>query len=742
MMHNLAILRRMQPLALVVAMALTIGLLPATAFAGPGAMLTSPTPGTTLSGPSATFQWTAPAGATAYTLWLGSTGVGSNNLWGSGSTTSTFVTFGALPTNGVMIYARLYTTLNGVSVHNDYTYTAASGAMLTSPAPGSTLPAPSATFQWSAPAGATSYTLWLGSTGVGSSNIWSSGSTTSAAATFGALPTNGETIYARLYTILNGASVHTDTTYKASAPAVLTSPTPGNTFTGSSATFQWTAASGSSSYSIWLGTSLGSNNLGFTYGGTTSTSFSIYTLPSNGETIYVRLWTDYPGGLTAHNDYTYTAYTQAPISHTIQISNDADDGYYNSSDGSGWHSDPQYAPANLVGSWDGTTTAWVIGDRFESTGINSGDAIQAAYIQLVSSTSFATSAACGGAPCPGSNYKFRVYGVAQNDGPPFGGSPGNTPLDVPYTTSYVDYTTTGPGDDHGSCQGQNNGQNTCTHLIDVTNIVKEITSRPGWTSSSSMRFVMLSTDGTAPDVWAGFEDYSGNPSYAATLLVNPPVPTIVSSGAWGPPTGATFPTSYATGPFVYPGASTLMLFVGDYYNFSGEPVSQPTITDNCGNTWNILAGPTEWMGISYDMRSTVYYVQNPAACPAGDTITATADNPEPIYLHFLAIKGSNTSQAPLASAITSPDPGTYTTSATSDSISLPDSGLLVSWIFGDNDESTTFTPQTGFTTDLNSTPTYLTAVFENVPSSGSYQSQFTISPSDGWQLILLGMPTP
>ena len=170
----------------------------------------------------------------------------------------------------------------------------------------------------------------------------------------------------------------------------------------------------------------------------------------------------------------------------------------------------------------GTTTAYVTGYRFPSTGVNSGDTIRSAYLQLVSSDGSATSAVCGSAPCPSSNYTFRVYGVAQDDGPSFSGSTGNTPLDVPYTTAYTDYTTTGPGDDHGSCQGNNNGQNTCTHIIDVTSIVNEITARPGWTSTSAMRFVLLSTDKTAPNVYAGFEDYSANHSKAATLVVNPP----------------------------------------------------------------------------------------------------------------------------------------------------------------------------------------------------------------------------
>jgi hypothetical protein len=255
-----------------------------------------------------------------------------------------------------------------------------------------------------------------------------------------------------------------------------------------------------------------------------------------------------------------------------------------------------------------------------------------------------------------------------------------------------------------------------------------------------MRFVMLSTDKSAPNVYAGYEDSSANPSRAATLVVNPPLPTIVSSGAWGTYAAATYPTTYDTGPFVYPGASTLLLFLGDYYNFDGQPVSQPSVSDSCGNIWNILAGPTDWVGYFYYMRSTVYYVQNPAPCPAGDTITITVDNQEPIFVHFLAVTGSNTAQAPVVSAITSPSPGTYTTSATSNSITLTNAGLLVSWIFGDSDASHTFTPQTGFITDLNSTPTYLTAVFENVSSPGSYQSQFSISPSDGWQVAIIGLP--
>ena len=431
------------------------------------------------------------------------------------------------------------------------------------------------------------------------------------------------------------------------------------------------------------------------------------------------------------------------VYHTVQISNDADDGYYNTYDGSGWHSTSQYGGADLVGSWSGLTTAWTVGYRFPSVGASSGDTIQSAYLQLISSDNHPTSAACGSAPCTSSNYTYRVYGVAQDDGPAFSGATGNTPLDVPYTSSYTDYTATGPGDAHGSCQGNNSGQNACTHVIDVTNIVREITSRPGWTNTSAMRFVMLSTDPSAPNVYAGYEDFSANATRAATLVVNPPLPNVVSSGGWGTEAAGSYPTTYNLGPFVYPGASTLLLFLADYATFYSPPIPQPTVSDSCGNTWNVLAGPTNWQGYHYNMRSTVYYVQNPAACPAGTTITVNTTVGEPIFLHFLAVAGADTSTAPVVSTITDPGAsGTTATTATSATISLTKPGLLVSWIRGDSDVSTTFTPQAGFTTDLNSTPTYLTGAYANVSSPGSYSCQFAISPADGYQMIIVGVQTP
>ena len=436
------------------------------------------------------------------------------------------------------------------------------------------------------------------------------------------------------------------------------------------------------------------------------------------------------------------AFAQSPVSHTIQITNDADDGYYNQQDSSGWHADPQYGSgsADLVGSDTGLTTAWTIGFRFPSTGVNSGDTIRSAYLTLWSSDFFASNITCGYPPCTGTyntNSTFRVYGVAQDDGPSFSNVSGNTPLSVPYTSSYVDYTTTGPGDDNGSCQGNNFGQNTCTHTIDVSNIVREITSRPGWTNTSAIRFVLVSTTSGSSSVFAGYEDSSANPAKAATLLVNPPQPTVVSSGGFGTGANGTYPTSYSLGPYVYPGASAIFLMLEDYYNFYNVSIGQPTVSDNCGNTWTILAGPTELQSISYYVRGTVYYVQNPASCPDGDTITINVPVQEPIFAHFFAVAGS---QTPIASAIATSPTDIYTTTATTNSVTLAGTGQLLSWIIGDSDAKTTLTPQAGFFTDPNSPPTYVTAASENVSAAGTYTNTWSISPSDGWETVLIGLP--
>jgi pseudomonalisin len=277
------------------------------------ATITSPVPGATLTAASTTFTWnTGPGSVTGYYLWVGTT-PGGLNLVNIGPLSGTSATVN-LPTNGATVYVRLWTVINGATyVYNDYTYTAASAAAaatITSPAPGTTLTAASTTFTWSAgPSGTTGYYLWIG-TSPGALNLVNIGPLPGTSATVN-LPTNGSTIYVRLWTVINGTTfVYNDYTYtaaSAAAAATITSPAPGSTLTSASTTFTWSAGpSGTTGYYLWIGTSPGGLNL-VNIGPLSGPSATV-NLPTNGATVYVRLWTVINGTTYVYNDYTYTEF--------------------------------------------------------------------------------------------------------------------------------------------------------------------------------------------------------------------------------------------------------------------------------------------------------------------------------------------------------------------------------------------------------------------------------------------------
>jgi uncharacterized protein YjiK len=273
--------------------------------------LTTPTPGTVLSGSSVTFTWTPGTGVTDYQLWLGTTGVGSHNLYESGATKATTVTVTGLPTYGVTVYARLWSEISGAWQSADYTYTEAGTPVLpvlTTPAPGSVLSGSSVAFTWTAGGGPASYQLWLGTTGVGSQNLYDSGATTATTETVSGLPANGAPVYARLWWEIDATWKSADYIYfEAGTPVspVLITPVPGRILSGSTVAFAWTPSAGVTDYQLWLGsTRVGAQNL-YDSGATKATTVTVSGLPTNGVTLYARLWWEVSGVWTSA-DYTYT----------------------------------------------------------------------------------------------------------------------------------------------------------------------------------------------------------------------------------------------------------------------------------------------------------------------------------------------------------------------------------------------------------------------------------------------------
>ena len=87
-------------------------------------------------------------------------------------------------------------------------------AALTEPPLNSQFTSTTETFTWSPGNTATHFILYLG-TSAGSSNLYNSGNVTATTETVSGLPSNGETVYARLYSLINGAWQYASYTYTA-----------------------------------------------------------------------------------------------------------------------------------------------------------------------------------------------------------------------------------------------------------------------------------------------------------------------------------------------------------------------------------------------------------------------------------------------------------------------------------------------------------------------------------------------
>jgi hypothetical protein len=277
-------------------------------------VITSPAPSSTLSSSTVTFNWTAGSGATAYWLDIGSS-AGGNNYYSSGNLGNVLTTtVSGLPTNGSTVHATLYSLVSNVWLSNAYAFTAynlaAASGVLTTPTPGGTLTNGTVTFDWTAGSGASGY--WMDIGGVpGGNNYYSSGNLGNALTTMvSGLPTDGSTIYVTLYSQIGGVWSGNAYTYTAlnatSGLAAMQSPTPGTGLSGTSATFTWSQDPNATAYWVDIGSSAGGNNVYSSGNLGTALSTTVYTLPANGSTIYVSLYS-YVGGQWVNNPVTYVS---------------------------------------------------------------------------------------------------------------------------------------------------------------------------------------------------------------------------------------------------------------------------------------------------------------------------------------------------------------------------------------------------------------------------------------------------
>lgn len=184
------------------------------------AQLTSPAPGSALSGPTAAFQWSPGAGVRQYFFFAG--------LWKGGNTLASIdagrslsVNVSNLPVNGETIWIRIWSLIGDDWRFNDYQIKAfdpnpgpAVKAGLVSPAPGSVLTGSTARFEWSPGRGVQRYFLFVGNW-AGDNAIVNHDGQQSLFVNVTNLPVDGRLLFVRLWSYIDGEWVFDDYTVRA-----------------------------------------------------------------------------------------------------------------------------------------------------------------------------------------------------------------------------------------------------------------------------------------------------------------------------------------------------------------------------------------------------------------------------------------------------------------------------------------------------------------------------------------------
>jgi len=261
--------------------------------------MTTPAPGSTLSGFTDTFNWVSNGTEVLeYWMYAGSEpGLFDYDNSGPLSASTLNYTTTALPIDGSSVYVTLFwRDANRVWQNVQYTYTAVSGdgPSFTAPASG-TLAGFSDTISWSGnDSGATEFWLYLGSV-AGGADYYNSGPLgNSTSSKVGFLPTDGSTVYGRLwYRVTPSARWrYLDDTFVAatSGGPTITSPEPGTAIAASPVTLTWEAGQAEvTEWWLYVGSEAGGRDIYDSGSLGTALSASV-PMPANGTKVSVTLW--------------------------------------------------------------------------------------------------------------------------------------------------------------------------------------------------------------------------------------------------------------------------------------------------------------------------------------------------------------------------------------------------------------------------------------------------------------------
>jgi murein DD-endopeptidase MepM/ murein hydrolase activator NlpD len=268
--------------------------------------LISPNNGQVLNQTSVTLSWGVSANANSYDVYFGTTSNPPFLANQAGTSRTVSVTSGQTYFWKVVAKVSCNSSLTSATPISSFTIqTSCAPAQMTSPANRSTFTSSTVAFNWTTGTCVTRYWIFIGST-PGAYDLFNRDMVTSTSVTT-TMPTDGRTVYVTLWSWINGAWQSNAYSYIAGgcAKAAMTSPANGSTFPSSTVTFNWTTGSCVTRYWIFIGSTPGAYDL-FNRDMVTTRSVTA-TMPTDGRTIYVTLWS-WINGAWQSNSYTYTAH--------------------------------------------------------------------------------------------------------------------------------------------------------------------------------------------------------------------------------------------------------------------------------------------------------------------------------------------------------------------------------------------------------------------------------------------------
>ncbi len=273
------------------------------------------------------------------------------------------------------------------------------------------------------------------------------------------------------------------------------------------------------------------------------------------------------------------------------------------------------------------------------------------------------------------------------------------------------------------CQGAG-----CTTFAQIATATTTTYNDTSLTANTTYSYRVRATDAAN-----NLSPYSNIATASTPTVPTPTAPTnlTVADGGLGPVVAAvqgyinsTFLTSHTTAPFDSTGGDLIVMCASSHAGVTFTP------SDNFGNTWITIGGPTNTT-TGFDLRTQLWYAPNPIVGP-NHTVTMNLSAAQSLVISVIVVKGSNISSPVDAVSLIGSDNGTQTVNIVSPSITTAAANDLLLG-FAKVSAGATFQPGPGYTQQTAASSNFLDAETGPASSPANYTAAFSINTQQTWQ---------